>query len=115
MGTTGGVSVEFVNTGPCCSCTLLSLFATKCLSTSPLTDWQTGKGNPNQLCSDLVYTSSRLYKYVPMRQNPSETKESKRSTEKVVCILPIVKGLMSRDGCFLKDYKGSTFVRVLMV
>ncbi len=84
---------------------MLSLFAIKCLSTSLLTDWQTGKGNQNQLCSELVYTISRLSEYVPMRQNSSKTKESKRSTEKVVFILPIVKGIVSRDGCFLMVFK----------
>ncbi len=99
------MSVEFVNTGPCCSCTLLSLFATKCLSTSPLSDWQTGKGNPNQLCSELVYTSSHLSKYSPNASESVEKKESKRNTEKVIVILPIVKGIVSRDGRLMMVFK----------
>jgi hypothetical protein len=112
------VSVEFVNTGPCCSCTLLSLFATKCFSTSHQIDWHVKQADRKRKSKPIMFRAgicSRLSKYVPMRQNLSKTIESKRSTGNIVFILPIVKGLMSRDGCFLKDYKGSTFVRMLMV
>ncbi len=78
----GGVSVEFVNTGPCCSCTLLSLFATKCLSTSLLTDWHVRQADRKRKSKPIMFRAG-IYQFSPVQIRPSasESVENKRIEE----------------------------------
>ncbi len=94
----GGVSVEFVNTGPCCSCTLLSLFATKCLSTSPLTDWHARQADRKRKSKPIMFRAG-IYQFSPVQIQSQCVRISRKQKNR--------RGVQRRSSLYFPLLKGS--------